>query len=629
MQLDLIAIGRVSVDLYGQQIGTPLEDAASFARAVGGCPANVAIGAARLGLRSALISRVGDEPMGGFVRAQLAREGVDTRGVRVDPQRLTALVLLSVRDEHTFPLIFYRENCADSALCEDDIDESFIAASRAVLLTGTHFSLSAGARAQQLALRHARAHGVRVILDIDYRPNLWGVGGHGAGASRYARSERATAALAAVLPQCDLIVGTEEELHIAAGMEDTLGAIRQIRAVSAATIVCKRGALGCVVFAGAIPASFEAGMVVPGLEVETYNVLGAGDAFLAGFLSGYLRGEPDLVSAQRGNACVAVAVSRLLCSPEFPTALELEHLLSHGSIQRALRFDRTLSHLHWVGTRAAVPRSLLVVRLDDADAPPADPAPAVPDGARGPAGLTQLVVATLVGQTATGTGFGVLLAGAPGARALAAAHGSALWRACALEPRPPLEPGLAAELLQWPSGLTVVFRCHADPRDAAVLAAGAERALLEVAAACRTQGRELLLEIRAAAGAGLEPAPLLARVYALGVRPDWWLLDAQPDPAPWQDCAEVIGAHDEHCRGILMACAEVPTTGAAARLAAAGGPFVRGLVVGRSIVAPAAHALSRGQLSDEALAAELARRCAQLAASWSAAQPPRHDRSVR
>src|SRR5579871_743260 len=121
--LDLVTIGRVSVDLYGQQIGTRLEDVASFAKGVGGCPANVAIGAARLGLRSALISRVGDEPMGRFVLEQLTREGVDVRGVRTDTRRLTSLVLLGIRSASSFPLIFYRDNCADSALCEADIDE--------------------------------------------------------------------------------------------------------------------------------------------------------------------------------------------------------------------------------------------------------------------------------------------------------------------------------------------------------------------------------------------------------------------------------------------------------------------------------------------------------------------------
>ena len=199
-QLDLIAIGRVSVDLYGQQIGSRLEDVATFAKAVGGCPANVAIGAARLGLRSALVTRVGDEPMGRFVREQLAREGVDVRGVRVDGERLTSLVLLSVRDAESFPLVFYRENCADSALSTDDIDPDFVAAARAILVTGTHFSIPGAAQAQRKAIEAARAHGRRVILEIDYRPNLWGLGGHDAGESRYARSARVTQALSPVLP---------------------------------------------------------------------------------------------------------------------------------------------------------------------------------------------------------------------------------------------------------------------------------------------------------------------------------------------------------------------------------------------------------------------------------------------
>ena len=120
--LDVIAIGRSSVDLYGQQVGGRLEDMASFSKAVGGCPSNIAIGTARLGLKSGLITRVGDEAMGRFIREQMRREGVATEGIRTDPQRLTALVILGVRDDRTFPLIFYRENCADMALDEDDID---------------------------------------------------------------------------------------------------------------------------------------------------------------------------------------------------------------------------------------------------------------------------------------------------------------------------------------------------------------------------------------------------------------------------------------------------------------------------------------------------------------------------
>src|SRR4051812_370966 len=131
-QLDVVTIGRASVDLYGQQVGGRLEDMASFTKAVGGCPSNIAIGTARLGLKSALITRVGDEAMGRFIREQMVREGVDVSGIKTDPVRLTALVLLCVRDEKQFPLIFYRDNCADMALDESDIDEELVASAAAV-----------------------------------------------------------------------------------------------------------------------------------------------------------------------------------------------------------------------------------------------------------------------------------------------------------------------------------------------------------------------------------------------------------------------------------------------------------------------------------------------------------------
>ena len=186
--LDLITIGRSSVDLYGAQVGGRLEDMGSFQKYVGGSPTNMAVGTARLGLRSALLTRVGDEHMGRFIREELAREGVDVGGVRTDPDRLTALVLLGIRDDTSFPLIFYRENCADMALCEDDIEQAFIARARAVVATGTHLSHPRTEAAVLKALRLAREGGAQTALDIDYRPNLWGVAGHGDGESRFVES---------------------------------------------------------------------------------------------------------------------------------------------------------------------------------------------------------------------------------------------------------------------------------------------------------------------------------------------------------------------------------------------------------------------------------------------------------
>ena len=214
--LDVITIGRSSVDLYGTQVGGRLEDMGSFDKYIGGSPTNIACGTARLGLKSAVITGVGDEHMGRFIIEQLRREGVNTDGVKTDPKRLTALVLLGIRDQEQFPLIFFRENCADMGLTEDDIDPAFIRRARAVVATGTHLSHPQVEAATIKALTLARETGMQTALDIDYRPNLWGVAGHGDGESRFVESKRVTAKLQSTLHLFDLIVGTEEEFHIAA-----------------------------------------------------------------------------------------------------------------------------------------------------------------------------------------------------------------------------------------------------------------------------------------------------------------------------------------------------------------------------------------------------------------------------
>ena len=363
-RLDVICIGRSSVDLYGMQVGGRLEDMASFSKAVGGCPTNIAIGTARLGLKSGLITRVGDEHMGRFIREQCAREGVDVTGVKTDPARLTALVLLGIRDEKTFPLIFYRDNCADSALEEGDIDEAYIASARAIVVTGTHFARANTAAAQRRAIALTKKHGGKIVFDIDYRPNLWGLAGHGAGEERYVKSDAVSAHLRKILPDCDLIVGTEEELMIAGGVEEPLAAIRAVRALTKATIVCKRGPMGCVVFTGDIPGRIEDGVKGPGFPVEVYNVLGAGDAFMSGFLRGWLRDESIETCCTYANACGAFAVSRLLCSPESPTFAELQHFLKVGSPHRALRRDAALNHIHHATTRRARPSPLRILSID-------------------------------------------------------------------------------------------------------------------------------------------------------------------------------------------------------------------------------------------------------------------------
>lgn len=610
--LDVIAIGRSSVDLYGQQIGGRLEDMASFSKAVGGCPANIAIGTARLGLRSGLITRVGDEHMGRFIREQMQREGVAIDGIHTDPARLTALVLLGVSDDRTFPLIFVRENCADAALDESDIDEGFVASAAAIVVTGTHFARPNTAAAQRRAIAIARAHGRKVVFDVDYRPNLWGLAGHGAGEERYVRSETVTAHLQAIVPFCDLIVGTEEELHIAGGSEDTLAALRAIRALApSALIVCKRGPMGCVAFPGAIPADIEDGVRGPGFPVEVYNVLGAGDAFMSGFLRGWLRGETLETTCAYANACGAFAVSRLLCSPESPTFAELEHFLAHGSPHRALRRDATLNHIHHATTRRPRADNLRLLSIDHgaADLEPvalqcgADPA-------RIPA-FKQLAVAACLAVARGRSGFGMFLEGALGRQALFEAEAKGLWIAQQF-PHDRID-AFAENPVEWPASHVVKLIANGRS-DARTSLDKRLPQIAQVMAVCLANRRETMIEALAPEGGGA--AAMLDQLYAAGLKPDHWLVEAQADAAGWESIGRVIARHDPHCRGVVVIARSVEA--ASEMTLAARHSFVIGCVGGRAVFREALSGWLSGSLDDHSAVALMQGRFAQMVAAFDA-----------
>jgi 5-dehydro-2-deoxygluconokinase len=625
--LDLVTIGRASVDLYGQQIGGRLEDMASFAKSVGGCPANIAIGAARLGLRSALITRVGDEAMGRFILEQLRREGVDASGVVTDPDRLTALVLLGVRDADTFPLIFYRERCADMALSEEDIDPALIARARSILVTGTHFSSPGTAAAQRKAMTLARSAGARIVFDIDYRPNLWGLAGHDAGQERYLSSERVTAVLQEILPSCDLVVGTEEEIRIAGGHQDPIQALRRIRAMTGAVLVLKRGGLGCLIFEGAIPARIEDGLVGRGFPVEVYNVLGAGDAFMAGFLRGWVRGEPLETCAEWANGCGAIAVSRLLCSPDFPTWPELQHFVTQGSPQAALREDAELNHLHWATTRRGGHTSLQVFAIDHR-AQLEEIADRAGSSRERIAAFKLLAVAAAKRVAQGRPGFGMLLDGRYGREALFRAQDEDFWIG-----RPIEQPGsrplrfehgdLGSHLAEWPITHTVKCLCFYHPDDPDDLKAEQEERLLALNDAVRTSKRELLIEIICGRHGTVEDgtvAAVLDRLYSIGLRPDWWKLEPQRSLSAWSQIARVIELRDPYCRGILLLGLEAAENRLIEDFAlGAQCPWVKGFAVGRTIFAEAAPAWFAGAIGDKEAVEMMTASFGRLASAWESA----------
>jgi 5-dehydro-2-deoxygluconokinase len=625
--LDVITIGRCSVDLYGAQVGGRLEDMGSFQKYVGGSPTNIAAGTARLGLKSALITRVGDEHMGRFLREELAREGVDVRGVKTDPERLTALVLLGIRDDKSFPLIFYRENCADMALCEEDIDEAFIAEARAVVATGTHLSHPRTEAAVLKALRLARAHGARTALDIDYRPNLWGLAGHGEGESRYIESAAVTARLQATLHLFDLIVGTEEEFHIAGGSTDTMAALRAVRALTPAALVCKRGPMGAAAFPGPIPDTLDAGETGPGFPIEVFNVLGAGDGFMSGLLKGWLDGEPWPVALTYANACGAFAVSRHGCTPAYPSWEELQYFLSRGVQVPALRKDSALEQVHWATNRHGDWSAMRVFAFDHRMQMEAMP------GAT-PARIgtfKSLCLEAALAVAGGRPGHGILCDGRLGRQALHAAAGTGLWVGRPVEwpgSRPlTLEPEIGPDcggLSEWPLTQVVKVLCFCHPDDPPEIKADQEATVIRLFHAARRNRLELLLEIipsRVGPVTEDTSAWVIRRFYEIGVYPDWWKLEPFDTDAAWDQACAAIRENDPYVRGVVMLGLDAGESELAASLAlAARHDLVKGFAVGRTIFGDAARGWLAGTLDDAQAVAMMTDRYGRLCSLWDAAR---------
>ncbi|KQM32047.1 5-dehydro-2-deoxygluconokinase [Rhizobium sp. Leaf68] len=628
--LDLITIGRSSVDLYGAQVGGRLEDMSSFNKYIGGSPTNIAAGAARLGLKSAVITRVGDEHMGRFIREQLVREGVDIRGVQTDKERLTALVILGIRDQQQFPLIFYRENCADMALSEDDIDPAFIAEANCVCATGTHLSHPRTEAAVLKALRLARDSGAKTALDIDYRPNLWGVAGHGDGESRFVESAKVTQKLQSTLNLFDLIVGTEEEFHIAGGSTDTLEALRAVRAVSNATLVCKRGPMGAVVFPGAIPDSLDDGESGEGFPIEVFNVLGAGDGFMAGLFRGWLRGEDWPTTLKYANACGAFAVSRHGCTPAYPSWEELQYFFRTGIRNKALRKDDALEQVHWATNRKGDWSTMRVFAFDHRMQLEAIAKDVGVDDKK--IGSFKELCLKAAHQVAGGkAGYGILCDGRLGRDALYQAAGSGLWIGRPAEwpgSRPlTLEPDLGPDcggLNEWPAEHVVKVLCFYHPDDDEAMRAEQEETVSRLFAAARRNRLEFLLEVIPSKVAPIDDettARIIDRFYEIGVYPDWWKLEPLKSVEAWRQATDAVKRHDPYVRGIVVLGLEAPQSELeeSFRLAA-GFDLVKGFAVGRTIFAEAARNWLAGKVSDEEAVADMAARYDALCRIWDKAR---------
>lgn len=624
--LDVITLGRSSIDLYGAEIGADFADLDMFKKAVGGCPANIAIGTARLGLKSALITRVGNEQLGHFIREQLMREGVSVEGVVTDPERLTALVFLAIVDRHNAPHIFYRTDCADMALGEDDIDPGFIARCRALVVTGTHFSTPGVSDASWKAIRAAKHAGVKIVFDIDFRPSLWGLAPVADGAARLASAPRVRDALLAVIRASDVVVGTEEEFCAAMDASDAANALRSIRILSPAVLVRKRGALGCEIYPGGHVGALEPAVLGDGFKVDVLNTVGAGDAFMSGFLRGWLCGDSWNTTATYANACGAIAVSRLLCSSEYPTWSELSVFIEQSASAPPPAVAATIAHIHRATTRGDTNEDLFVLACDHRTQFVEIAERLGLTDERLPA-FKRLAVAAAATLQRRGFNAGVICDHQYGADALFDAAKASLWYARPIEVAgaKPIEfvtgDDIGSSLVEWPKRQVVKCLCHFDLSDPQPVRLRQEEQLKRVNQACMALGREFLLEIIPATqypDRGEAVAAIIGHLYGLGIRPDWWKLEPFEDIASWANITNTISRHDPYCRGVLI----LGLTSSAGMLqrsfgAAAQFPMVRGFAVGRAILGAPIEAWLMNEISDSEARNRMELTFGSLIESWS------------
>jgi 5-dehydro-2-deoxygluconokinase len=320
---DTFHMGRSSIDLYSNDVGAPFEEIESFAAYVGGSPTNISVGARRLGLRTALLTGLGEDPVGDFVLHFLEQNGVDVRYSPRKPGRRTSAVLLGIEPPDRFPLVFYRDNCADIELTIDDVVAAPVADASVFQFAGTNLSREPSRSATLFAAERAKEAGARVVLDLDFRPDQWhdprafGVG------------------IRSALRLANLVLGTADEINAALLTDpedvrlshsqvsdarvtgDVEVAVASLLELGPDAVVEKRGELGARVHpAGAPPVDAAA------FPVEVQNILGAGDAFAAGFLYGYVKGWGWHESARLGNACGAIIVTKHGCANFMPTFAE-------------------------------------------------------------------------------------------------------------------------------------------------------------------------------------------------------------------------------------------------------------------------------------------------------------------
>lgn len=331
MSFDLLTFGRASIDLYSKNIGAEFNDIKELTTAIGGSPVNIAVGAQRLGLKTALFSAVGPDLIGGFIENTLQKEGVDTTHLQTINGTTSTAVVCGIQPPETFPLVFYRDNAPDNKITIDHINQVDFLNYKSFLMTGTALAVEPTRSAAFYASEKAKQLGLPIFLDVDFRANLWhDVRAFGTTMRQY-------------LKYTDVVIGTEEEL-LAMYLDNVDQVKIKNSSISVPTIkgnldvaiklVLKQGVELLLVKTGpqGVIAYHQDGRVetIPGFPVDVINVLGAGDAFAGGFIYGYIKGWDTYKSLRLANACGAWLVTKKGCCNYAPYYDEIIQFITNN-----------------------------------------------------------------------------------------------------------------------------------------------------------------------------------------------------------------------------------------------------------------------------------------------------------
>lgn len=630
--LDVICMGRAAVDLYAEQIGAPLEEVSSFAKYVGGCPANIAIGSSRLGLSTAILSRVGDEAMGRFVRNTFIKEGVEVSHLHTDSKRLTGLVLLGINPPDRFPLIFYRENCADMAIDRGDFSLETFQNAKSLLITGTHCANEKIFEVTKYAAQLAKDAGCKLILDIDYRPVLWGVAGHGQGEERYIAHHVVSERLSQILPICDLIVGTEEELRVAVNSQSLGEALEALRKCSGAVIVQKRGEEGCVVYEKDLKDP-TTGSPYP---IKVLNVLGAGDAFMSGFLRGFLRNLSMEECCALANANGALVVSRHGCAPAMPFWAELQHYMRHPEdlvqLERMHRSMEKASEIESICFLAFDHRTHFEKLAKDSGSSPGEICY-----------FKELVYDAIkkAQKFLPDAKLGIIVDGQYGDNVLKEAAEDSFCTARCIEES-------NVETLNFLNDKEAGTLLRSWPRDHVIkvlakITSNDERnkeqllKLGDLFEATKQTGHPLLIEfINAENSNDLTPIKeTIKACYQSRIFPSWWKLPPVDDPQTWKEIEAMVIDKDPYCNGILLLGENRPMEEVVKALKNIRGRqrSVKGFAVGRTIWGEVAEDWFHGKINDHSAIDRIAKKFIHLVTAWLSDNDNdmevSHDRNIK